>query len=100
MTPHAILTTAVLLGAFVAAAGAYGVLLCMSSIWAEACLKPAIYAAYAAMCAAAGSVVAFTPLHVGWKFLVAASCAAYVVIPVVTLRHLARLHEKEGTVPS
>jgi len=100
MTPQAIVVTATLLGTFVATAGAYGVLFCMSSMWAEPRLKPAIYAAYAAMCATACAIVAFTPLHVGWKLLVAASCAAYVVIPPITLRHLARLHEKEGTVSS
>ena len=98
MIPQAILVTAILLGAFVATAGAYGVLFCMASIWAEPRLKPAVYAAYAAMCATAGGIIAFTPLHIGWKLLVAASCAAYVVIPPITLRHLARLHRKERTV--
>ena len=100
MTPHAILVTAILLGAFVSTAGIYGVLFCLLSIWAEARLRSAIYAAYASMCATAGAIVAFTPLHVGWKLLVAVSCAAYVVIPPITLRHLARLHRKERTVPS
>jgi len=100
MTPSAMLATAVLLGAFVAAAGAYGLLFCLAAIKKKAELKPAVYATYAAMCAIAGAIVAFTPLYAGWKVLVAASCAAYVVIPPITMRYLARLHREERTATS
>jgi len=40
-------------------------------------------------------LVAFTPLHLGWKALIAASCALYLIIPPVTWRYLLRLHRTE-----
>lgn len=97
MTPRAMLATALALGAFVAAAGAYGILYCAARLWHRRALKTASEASCSAMIAIAAAIVAFTPLHLGWKILIAASCAAYVAIPPVTWRYLNRLHRGERT---
>lgn len=97
MTPRAMLATALALGAFVAAAGAYGILYCAARLWRRRALKTASEASCSAMIAIAAAIVAFTPLHPGWKILIAASCAAYVAIPPVTWRYLNRLHRGERT---
>ena len=95
MTPSAMLVTALLLGGFVAAAGAYGLLYCAARISEHKMLRAGGYLSYAGLCLIAFALVAFTPLNVGWKVLVAASCAVYLMIPPVTWRYLARLHREE-----
>ena len=95
MTPAEMLTTAVLLGGFVTAAGAYGLLYCAARISDHQMLRAGGYASYAALCATAFALVGFTPLHVGWKVLIAASCAIYLMIPPMTWRYLVRLHREE-----
>ena len=95
MTPSAMLTTALLLGGFVTAAGTYGLLYCAARISDHKMVRAGGYVSYAALCLIAFALVAFTPLHFGWKVLVAASCAAYLMIPPVTWRYLARLHREE-----
>ncbi len=97
MTPRAMLATALLLGAFVAAAGAYGMLYCAARLWRRQVFTAASWASYAMLCAIAAAIVAFTPLHLGWKALIAASCAAYTIIPPVTWRYLQRVHRGEKT---
>jgi hypothetical protein len=97
MTPHAMVMTALLLGAFVSAAGAYGLLFCLSRVAGSRGLKTASHLSYVALCAVAVAIVAFTPLHFWWKVMIAASCAAYIVIPPVTLRYLKSLHRGEKT---
>ena len=95
MTPSAMLVTALLLGGFVAAAGAYGLLYCAARISEHKALRAGGYLSYAGLCLIAFALVTFTPLHVGWKVLVAASCAIYLMIPPVTWRYLTRLHREE-----
>lgn len=95
MTPRAMVATALLLGAFVAAAGTYGVLYCLFRLWRRTELKIASYACYAALCLVTAVILVLTPLHLGWKILIAASCAAYLAIPPVTWRYLQRLHSEE-----
>ena len=95
MTPSAMLVTALLLGGFVAAAGAYGLLYCAARISEHKMLRAGGYLSYAGLCLIAFALVAFTPLNVGWKVLVAASCAVYLMIPPVTWRYLTRLHREE-----
>jgi multisubunit Na+/H+ antiporter MnhG subunit len=92
MTPTAMVATALLLGAFVVMAGAYGLLYCASRLYDRAGLKTGRRLSYAALCAIAAAVVFLTPLHLGWKLLVAGSCAAYLGIPPLTWRHLNRIH--------
>ncbi|MGD0076410.1 MAG: hypothetical protein ABSD31_19065 [Candidatus Binataceae bacterium] len=95
MTPRTMVATALLLGAFVAAAGMYGLFYCLSRLRNRRGLRIGSYLSYAALSVIAAMVVALTPLHAGWKVLVAASCIAYLVIPPVTWRYLTRLHREE-----
>ncbi len=87
--------TALLLGAFVAMAGTYGLLYCLAHLWDRSVLRNASLLSYAALCAITVALIAFTPLHFGWKVLIAASCAAYLVIPPITWRYLTKLHRGE-----
>jgi len=96
MTPAEMLITASLLGGFVLAAGAYGLLYCAARISEHnKLLRTGGYISYAAMCLIAFALVAFTPLHLGWKVLILVSCAVYLMIPPMTWRYLARLHREE-----
>jgi hypothetical protein len=85
-------TTALMLGALVIAAGAYGLLYCLARLRGSAILDVASRASCVALVALAAAIVALTPLHSGWKALVAASAAAYIAIPPITWRYLNRLH--------
>ncbi len=95
MTPHAMAETAILLGAFVAAAGSYGLLYCLFRLWNRPALRIGSYLSCAALYAVAAILVMYSPLYFGWKVLIAASCAAYTAIPPVTWRYLTRLHREE-----
>ena len=95
MTPAQMLATALLLGAFVTAAGAYGLLYCAAQISDRKMIRTGGHLSYMGLCLIAFALVAFTPLHIGWKVLVAVSCAIYLMIPPVTWRYLARLHREE-----
>jgi hypothetical protein len=97
MTAQAMLASALMLGGFVAAAGAYGILYCLARMWRRGALAAASEIAGAAMIAVAIAIVAFTPLHLGWKILVAVSCAGYIAIPPITWRYLDRLHHRGRT---
>lgn len=97
MTAQEIIATALMLGGFVAAAGAYGILYCAARMWNRPALWTAGKVCCAAMIALAAAIVVLSPLLAGWKLLVAASCAAYVAIPPVTWRYLTRLHRGERT---
>ena len=92
MTPRAMVTTALMLGAFVAAAGTYGLLYCLYRLWGRPALRIASVACYCVLCALTIAILVLTPLHFGWKILIAASCIAYLAIPSVTWRYLQRLH--------
>jgi len=95
MTPSEMLATALLLGGFITAAGAYGLLYCVARILDHKIVRAGSHLSYAGLCLIAFALVAFTPLHAGWKVLVVASCAAYLMIPPVTWHYLARLHREE-----
>lgn len=96
MNPHAMIATALMLGALVVAAGAYGLLYCLARMRASAMLDAASHASCVALVVLAAAIVASTPLHSGWKFLVAASAAAYIAIPPITWRYLNRLHRGDN----
>ncbi|HYB90618.1 MAG TPA: hypothetical protein VEC38_06200 [Candidatus Binataceae bacterium] len=95
MTPRAMVETALLLGAFVATAGVYGLLYCLWRLRNGRGLKIGSYLSYTASAVIAAIVVALTPLHAGWKVLIAASTVGYLVIPPFTWRYLTRLHRWE-----
>ena len=96
MTPRAMLATALLLGAFVTAAGAYGLCYCLACRSDQSVLKIASLVSYATLLAISVAIVTLTPLHVGWKIFIIANCCAYVVIPQITWRYLTRLHREEN----
>lgn len=99
MTPRAMVATALLLGAFVAVAGTYGVLYCLARLQGRSALRTASALSSAALCAIAAALIVLTPLHLGWKALIAASCAAELALPPVTWRYLTRLHRGELDIP-
>jgi hypothetical protein len=92
MSPHAMVASALMLGALVVAAGAYGLLYCAARLYGSPTLAVASRASGVALVALAAAIVALTPLHFGWKALVAASAVAYLAIPPLTWRYLTRLH--------
>lgn len=92
MTPRDLIVTSLLLGAFVAAGGAYGILLSLAFAWRKPqCATLGRYA-YAVQCAVLTAILAATPLDWWWKLLVAFSGIAYYFIPPLTWRYLMHLH--------
>lgn len=96
MTPENFLGTSVLLGLFVVAAGAYGVLYCAGKLREDRRLIVAAYASFAVLCAIAAAIVVTAPLDFGWKLLIGASALVYFAIPPVTWNHLRRTHRDHG----
>ncbi len=96
MTPYALIWSALLLGAFVLLAGLYGLLYSIGALRGSHRLVIAAYACWAVQLLVALSIVALTPLGIGWKLLVAISCLVYLEIPPVTWRYLRQLHHLHG----
>lgn len=76
MTARAMLTTALMLGAFVTAAGAYGLFYCLACRSDQSILKIASLVSYAALLAVSVAIVTLTPLHIGWKIFIVVNCGA------------------------
>jgi hypothetical protein len=87
--------TALMLGAMVTAAGAYGLFYCAARFYRRAVFRALSLASYVILIGLAIAIALATPLHFGWKVLVVASAAAYLVIPPVTWHYLVRLHQGE-----
>jgi hypothetical protein len=98
VTAHTMITTALLLGAFVLLAGLYGLFYTLAMLFRASYLKPAGFACYALHFGVMILIVVATPLGPWWKALIVASCLAYFAIPPVTWRYLVRLHLKEGAI--
>jgi hypothetical protein len=96
MTPDAFLATSGLLGLFVLAAGAYGLLYGVGRLQDSRRLIGAAYVAYAALCMIVTGILIATPLGFGWKALILSSALVYFAIPPVTWRHLQRTHRDHG----
>jgi hypothetical protein len=96
MTPRAMLTTALTLGAFVTAAGAYGLFYCLACRSDRSMLKVASLVSYAALLAISVVILTLTPLHIGWKIFIVVNCGAYTIIPPITWRYLTRLDRGEN----
>ena len=96
MTPQALLETAVLLGVFVSAGGAYACLYAMGRLRSRPGLIKASLACWLCALVCAAIIAVASPLGLGWKLLILANAAAYVVIPPITWRYLQRLHSEEG----
>ncbi len=96
MTPYALICSALLLGAFVLLAGLYGLLYSIGTLRGWRRLVIAAYVCWAVQLLVALSIVALTPLGIGWKLLVAISCVVYLEIPPMTWRYLHQLHHLHG----
>lgn len=96
MTPAALIETAVLLGLFVLAGGAYGGLYSVGRLAVRPSLVRAARACWVLAFALALIIAAATPLDVGWKVLILASAVVYAVIPPMTWRYLERTHTHAG----
>lgn len=92
MDPRELIVTSLLLGGFVAAGGAYGILLSVGYAVGEARWQRLALAGYAAQCAFALAILLTTPLDWWWKLLVAVSVAVYYFVPPMTWRYLIHIH--------
>jgi uncharacterized membrane protein len=100
MNPPALIFSALLLGAFVLLAGLYGLLYSIGVLRGARHLVTAAYGCWALQFLVTLSIVVLTPLEIGWKILIVASCLAYLEIPRLTWRYLRQLHSfTEGDRP-
>jgi len=90
-----LLETALLLGAYVALAGCYGLVYAIARLQDSAILRRAAAIVYVLHGITAITIVLWTPLEVVWKGLIVASSVAFFAIPPITWRHLQRTHESE-----
>jgi hypothetical protein len=95
MNAPALFQTALLLGVYVALAGAYSLVYAIARLPAAPLPRWTPPAAYALHALVGAAVVAWTPLQVPWKGLIIASSAAVLAIPPLTWRLLQRTHETE-----
>ncbi len=95
MTPVALIETALLLGLFVLAGGAYAGLYSIGRLRSRPRWVRCGRLCYAAAFACAAVIALATPLDFGWKLLIVGSALAYAVIPPITWRYLERLHAEE-----
>ena len=92
MDPRELIVTSLLLGGFVAAGGAYGILRSVGYAFRDARWQRFALATYVLQCACALAIVVTTPLDWWWKLLIAASVAAYYFVPPLTWRYLIHMH--------
>lgn len=92
-----LLKAALLMGVYVALAGSYGLTYTLARLYLRHAfaLRRAAIALYGLHGLSAIMLVAFTPLQAGWKALIIASSAAFLVIPPLTWRFLLLTHEGE-----
>jgi hypothetical protein len=95
MSKISLLQSALLLGLYVALAGSYGLVYTIARIQDAINLHRLSLALYGLHGLTAIAIVAWTPLHIGWKGLIVASSAAFLAIPPITWRLLQRTHEPE-----
>jgi hypothetical protein len=94
MTRH-LIETALLLGAYVALAGAYGLSYCAMRLWPRRGLSLLPGSLYLAHLAIAVGIISFSPLTAPWKALLLVSSAAVLAIPPLTWRFLEQTHHSE-----
>ena len=95
MSEIGLLQTALLLGLYVALAGCYGIVYAVGRLQGASVLHRTSFILYGLHGVAAIVIVAWTPLQVGWKGLILASSATFLVIPPLTWRFLRHTHETE-----
>ena len=99
MTYTDLFATAVLLGVFVAAGGAYGILYAAALLRSSPMLARAARACYALQLLIALAVCVRSPLALPWRLFVAASAVAYGFIPPLIWRLLEIMHRDAGKEP-
>lgn len=99
MTYAGLFATAMLLGVFVAAGGAYGILYAAARLRSSAVLARAGQACYALQLLIALVVCLGSPLALPWKVFIAASAVAYGFIPPLIWRLLEIMHRDAGKEP-
>jgi hypothetical protein len=99
MTHLDLFATAVLLGLFVTAGGAYGILYGVSMLRSSTALARTGHACYALQLLIALLVCIGSPLALPWKVFVAASAIAYGFIPPLVWRLLQVMHHDAGEQP-
>lgn len=92
MTPAGVLESAIFLGLFVLAGGAYGALYSIGRLRARRAMVHAGRACWVIAFALALAIALVTPLDWGWKLLILVSALAYAMIPPITWRYLEREH--------
>jgi hypothetical protein len=97
MTAMNLIQTALLLGLYVALAGSYGLSYAIARLRGAGSFPRVPLIMYGLHAATAIVIVAWTPLHAGWKGLILASSAAFLVIPRITWRFLEHTHETEAS---
>jgi hypothetical protein len=95
MTEIGLLQSALLLGLYVALAGAYGLAYTLARIQNAIALQRTSFVLYGLHALTAIVIVVWTPLQLGWKGLIVASSVAFLVIPPITWRFLQLTHETE-----
>lgn len=95
MIKLSLLETALLLGAYVALAGSYGLMYAFARLWDAPPLQRISMVIYGFHGVAAVLIVGWTPLTLGWKALIVASSIAFFIVPPITWRFLQRMHETE-----
>jgi hypothetical protein len=95
MSGISLLQAALLLGLYVALAGSYGVAYAMAHLQEAPVLHRISSILFGLHGLAAVAIVAWTPLQVGWKWLIVASSIAFFAIPPIIWRFIQRTHETE-----
>jgi len=94
MSNTALLSTAVLLGLFVLAGGAYGLLYSAGLLRSSLPIKRIAYGCYAGQLLITFLVCVGSPLNAVWKAFLAGSALAYAFIPPLMWRLLESLHRQ------
>jgi hypothetical protein len=92
MRPADLIVTAVLLGAFVASGGAYGIVYAAAQLRDSAQLVRAAQACYVLQLLITFALCAGSPLALVWKLFIVASAVAYGFIPPLMWRLLEAMH--------
>lgn len=96
MTGPALLETALLMGLMMLAGGCYAGLYTLGRAYSRPALIRSGQICWLIAFTSTVVIMVATPLYFGWKMLLLASAAIYIVIPPITWRYLERLHGDEG----
>jgi hypothetical protein len=95
MSALATLETGLMLGLYALLAGAWGVLWALAQFGRSPIFGRSAAAAYGLHTLAALTIISWTPLAFGWKCLIVASSAIFLVIPPITWRFLQHTHDNK-----